>query len=43
MSTQPMTMDDKKLRRKIRMNAIILGLVAVAFFVTFIVLTALKG
>jgi len=38
-----MTLDDKNLRRKIRMNAIILGLVAVAFFVTFIVLTVLKG
>jgi hypothetical protein len=38
-----MTTDDEKLRRKIRMNAIVLGLVACGFFVLFLVLTALKS
>jgi Na+/proline symporter len=43
MGPQAMTTDDEKLRRKIRTNAIVLGLVAFGFFVAFIVLTALKG
>jgi len=39
-----MTMnDDEKLRRKIRLNAMLLGLVALGFFVTFIVLVAFRG
>jgi len=34
---------DKKLQRKIRTNAILLGLVALGFFLTFIILTALRS
>jgi len=34
---------DKQLRRKIRMNAILLGLVALGFFLAFIIVTALKN
>ena len=35
--------NDDKLRRKIRLNAILLGLTALGFFVTFIVLVAVRG
>ncbi len=35
--------EDKRLRRRIRMNAILLGLVALGFFLAFIILTALKS
>ena|GEM_PF-2099968 len=37
-----MMTEDKKLKRKIRMNAIVLGLVALGFFALFIVVTASK-
>lgn len=40
-TTQTMTKQDDKLRRKIRLNAIVLGLVALGFFVAFILVTAL--
>jgi len=35
--------DDEKRQRKIRLNAILLGLVAIGFFATFLVLVALRG
>ncbi len=35
--------EDKKLQRKIRMNALLLGLVACGFFILFIVMTALRN
>jgi len=43
MGVQMMTTDDEKLRRKIRMNAIVLGLVACGFFIIFLVATVLKS
>ena len=43
MSAQPMTTDDEKLRRKIRRNSVLLGLVALSFFAAFMLLTALRG
>lgn len=44
MAMRAMTQNgDDKLQRKIRMNAILLGLTALGFFVTFLVLVALRG
>lgn len=40
---QSMSTEDDKLRRKIRINAILLGLTALGFFVVFIAMTALRG
>jgi len=37
---QTVTTDDKKRQRKIRMNAIVLALVAIGFFTAFIIVTA---
>ncbi len=43
MNAQPMTTNDENLRRKIRRNAVLLGLVALRFFAGFMLLTALRG
>lgn len=43
MEAHAVTTDDDRRRRKIRMNAIVLGLVAIAVFIGFIVLTGLRG
>ena len=37
------TEQDDKLKRKIRLNALLLGLVAFGFFVAFIAMTAIRG
>jgi len=42
-NVQPMTTNDAKLCRKIRWNAIALGIVALGFFFAFMLATALKG
>jgi hypothetical protein len=42
MGTQSKVIDDNKLQRKIRMNALLLGFVAFGFFIAFVVATALK-
>ena len=38
-----MTEQDDKLKRRIRLNAILLGLIAFGFFAGFIVMTAIRG
>ncbi len=43
MGAQAMTTDDDNRRRKIRTNAIVLGLVAFAVFIGFIMLMGLRG
>lgn len=42
-STQPLMTDDEKRRRRIRTNAIVLGVVAFGFFLAFIIATAVNG
>jgi len=43
MGARAMTTDDDKRRRRIRMNAIVLGVVAFTVFIGFILLTGLRG